>query len=102
MPGADANPYLVLAALIASIVSGLDELIDPGPPVVGDAYTLDLAGDLPRDLLAASERLLTSSWATAVFGAAATGHYARMARREWNEFARSVTDWERRRYFELI
>jgi len=102
VPGADANPYLVLAALIASIVSGLDELIDPGPAVIGDAYALELAGDLPRDLLKASERLLTSSWAAAAFGAAATGHYARMARREWNEFAGSVTDWERRRYFELI
>lgn len=101
-PGADANPYLVLAALLASVVSGLDSDADPGEPVVGDAYAQrGDAGELPTDLLAAGERLRGSSWAARAFGKPVLEHCAGLARMEWNEFALAVTDWERRRYFEL-
>lgn len=44
--GADANPYLALAALLAGVHHGLSGKIDPGPPVVGDGYAAAAAGDL--------------------------------------------------------
>jgi glutamine synthetase len=51
--GADSNPYLVLAAVLAGAHYGLKNGIDPGPPVVGNAY-------------AATEATLTSSWIVAL------------------------------------
>ncbi|WP_380873066.1 glutamine synthetase [Sphingomonas sp. DBB INV C78] len=36
--GADANPYLALAALLAAVHHGITHRIDPGPPVTGDGY----------------------------------------------------------------
>jgi len=36
--GADANPYLVTAAVLAGILHGLDTRADPGPAIIGNAY----------------------------------------------------------------
>ncbi len=44
--GADANPYLALAALLAGVHHGLTHKIDPGPPVVGDGYEAAAKMDL--------------------------------------------------------
>jgi len=44
--GADANPYLALAAMLAGVHHGLSKTVDPGPPVVGDGYAAAAASDL--------------------------------------------------------
>jgi glutamine synthetase len=47
IPGADTNPYLVLAAVLAGALRGIESRLEPPPPVVGDAYSQYPAG-LPR------------------------------------------------------
>lgn len=100
-PGADVNPYLGAAAVIAAGLDGLDKGTDPGAPFVGNAYR---AKELPRthasleEAVAAFER---ASFAARAFGEETVTHYAAHARGEWEEHLRSVTDWEITRGFEL-
>ncbi len=101
LPGADTNPYLALAALLASVADGLDRRIDPGPPTVGSPFEVDL-GDVPRDLGAAVARFEHSEWAKASFGHDVVDHYATLGRFEWDRFLDAVTDWDRQRYFDTM
>ncbi|RJG14868.1 glutamine synthetase family protein [Massilia cavernae] len=101
---ADANPYLALAAALASGLEGIEQGWEPGPMVVGNAYTQQFpaALALPNTLSDAALRLRGSDTARRLFGAAFVDHYA--ATREWEDrqFRRHVTDWELARYFEII
>jgi glutamine synthetase len=101
-PGADANPYLAAAALIAAGLDGVTSGLDPGPPVEGDA---DARRDLPRppaslgEALAALER---SEFVSGAFGSEIAAHYAAHARAEWTATLGAVTDWELERGFEAV
>lgn len=101
LPGADVNPYLGLAGLLASMLDGIESATDPGQPHAGDAYA-DVPRELPATLLDAARAFSSSSFAAGAFGKDIVQHYAAVAEFEWNEFLRSVTDWERDRYFEGI
>lgn len=101
---ADANPYLALAAALGTGLRGIEEGLELGPAVVGNAYD---AGDgaaprLPRSLEEAAERLSASSAARAIYGDAFIDHF--VATRQWEvrEFSKHVSDWELARYFEII
>ncbi len=101
---ADANPYLALAAAIASGLWGVENKLKLGEPVKGNAYAKQ-HGDrlqLPRTLMEAAERLKQSKAAKELFGKPFVDHYA--ATREWEEreFRKHVSDWELERYFEII
>ena len=102
--GADANPYLALAAAVASALHGITEKSEPTAPIAGNAYTAKHAKRLalPRTLMDAAAALRRSAAARAAFGDAFVDHFA--ASREWEEraFRRHVTDWEMDRYFEII
>ena len=101
---ADANPYLALAGALASGLRGIEERIEPEPAVQGNAYTRKFPRRLalPRSLEEAASRLAASALAREFLGEPFVEHFA--ATREWEarEFARSVTDWELARYFEII
>lgn len=101
---ADGNPYLVLAAALASGLWGIENKTELPPPVKGNAYaqTFPDNSSLPRTLWDAAQRFKNSSMAKEWFGEAFVEHYA--ATREWEEreFRRSITDWELERYFEII
>ena len=101
---ADANPYLALAAALASGLHGIEQQLEPEAPVAGNAYTQDFpqALKLPTTLWEAAQRLKHSAAAREWFGDAFVDHYA--ATREWEErmFRKHVTDWELARYFEII
>jgi glutamine synthetase len=101
LPGADVNPYLALAGLLASVIDGIDQRTDPGPPSVGDAYA---KGDstLPETLLDAAAAFLHSPFAITTFGEDVVKHFHALAEFEWREFMHSVTDWERERYLDTI
>ena len=101
VPGADVNPYLALAALLASVGDGLARSADPGPPTTGNGYERDVE-PLPETLDLALDRWRRSAFVRDSFGADVQGHYAELARHESRSFNRSVTDWEKRRYFEGI
>ncbi len=100
LPGADANPYLVLTALLASVRDGLAQGSDPGPATTGNPYDHPAGG--PAHLGEAVAAFASSAHARSVVGAPVVEHYATLGRFEWDSFLDTVTDWERERYFELI
>ena len=101
LPGADVNPYLALAGLLASVRDGIDNHIDPGPPSAGDAYAPG-TNTLPSTLLESADAFRQSTFAITAFGEDVVKHYHALAEYEWREFMRSVTDWERERYLDSI
>ena len=101
---ADANPYVILAAALASGLYGIEHKIEPDPIVEGNAYDKKFPERvaLPRTLWEAAQRLKKSKMAREWFGDAFVDHFA--ATREWEEreFRKHITDWELARYFEII
>lgn len=102
--GADANPYLALAAALAAGLHGIEHGLEPTVPAIGNAYEARLPQRLalPGSLDAAAARLRKSDAARHWFGDTFVDHFADSRDWEAQEFARAVTDWELRRYFELI
>jgi glutamine synthetase len=101
VPGGDVNPYLAIAAMIAGGLHGIDEGLELGPQLVGNAYDSDLP-KVPQTLRAAREAFSTSTVARACFGDEVVDHYTRMAEVELTAFDAAVTDWELRRSFERM
>lgn len=103
VPGADVNPYLGFAASIAGGLYGIERHLEPPSMMDGDAYA---AGDtlprLPSTLEQAVEAFTSSALAREFFGEGFVQHYGAMRRWEVEKFRRAVTDWERRRYFEMV
>jgi glutamine synthetase len=102
IPGADCNPYLALAASLASGLDGIANKIEPPECFVGDIYQ---ARDLPRVpyTLAEAVRLFENSeFCKRAFGGEVHEHYSHFYRTEAAAYDKAVTDWERRRYFERI
>jgi glutamine synthetase len=101
---ADANPYLALAAAIGSGLWGIEQGLQAPAIIEGNAYALELpeADRLPATLMEAAGRLKASVEARALFGDTFVDHF--VATREWEEreFRRHITDWELKRYFEII
>jgi glutamine synthetase len=99
IPGGDVNPYLAFAALIAAGLYGIENGLDPGEPLVGNAYESDAARfpSTLRDAIGALER---SSVARASLGADVVDHYLNYARTEQGLFDKVVTCYERERLFE--
>lgn len=98
LPGADVNPYLALGGVLGSMRRGMTDGADPGSPSRGDAYN-GVRADFPSTLAEAADKFLTSSFAIETFGVDVTRHYSAVGKHEWLQFARSVTDWELKRYF---
>ncbi|MCE5974250.1 glutamine synthetase family protein [Sinirhodobacter sp. WL0062] len=98
--GADLNPYLACAALLAAGLEGIERKLEPGAPISGDLYLNDTAPQVPRSLLEAAEALNGSEFLRKAFGDDVVSHYHRAARWEIEEAMRVVTDWERTRGFE--
>ena len=100
----DANPYIVLAAVIASGLWGIENNIDPASFVQGNAYTQELAPELAlaQTLGEAATAFKKSTAARDYFGDAFVDHFA--ASREWEEreYRKQISQWELDRYFEII
>jgi glutamine synthetase len=102
IPGADCNPYLALAASLASGLDGIANHIEPPECFTGDIYA---ARHLPRvafTLDEAANAFASSDFAKRAFGADVVEHYTHFFRTENSSYRTAVTDWERRRYFERI
>ena len=101
IPGADVNPYIAYAALIAAGLHGIEHGIEPPAPLVGNGYTADVE-HLPSTLPEAIQLFDDSAIAREAFGDDVHHHLLNTARQEWLAFNRAVTDWELRRNFERI
>jgi glutamine synthetase len=98
--GADLNPYLAFAALIASGLAGIDEKLELQKPFEGDAYAGAKLTEIPKTLREAMEHLEKSKMLRAALGDDVVEHYLHTARWEQFEYDRRVTDWELHRGFE--
>ena len=99
--GADLNPYLAIAGMIAAGLHGIDEDLELEPAFVGNAYESEKPR-VPRTLLEARDLFARSAVAKAAFGDEVVAHYVNMADVELNAFHAAVTDWERFRGFERL
>lgn len=102
IPGADANPYLVYAALIAAGLDGIAKRTEPGPAFRGDVYRAAGLPRIPGTLPEAITAFEQSRFARDAFGDEVVEHLLHFARTEQAAFEQVVTDFERRRYFERI
>jgi glutamine synthetase len=99
---ADINPYLAMAATLAAGLWGIENAKEPPAPVEGDASGRGDLAPLPHSLREASERLAKSEHAKALLGEAFVDHYVRTRDWECRQYERAVSDWELRRYFEIV
>jgi glutamine synthetase len=99
IPGADVNPYLAFAALIAAGLYGLEQGLELGPAYEGNAYESDVER-FPHSLREAIDRLERSAVARSLLGDEVVDHYLNYARTEQRLFDEVVTCYERERLFE--
>ena len=102
IPGADVNPYLAYAAVMAAGLEGIDEQVEPEAMFEGDVYGAAELPHVPRTLREATELFAASDFVAAAFGEDVQRHYAHFYRTEQAAYDNAVTDWERWRYFERI
>lgn len=95
-----ANPYLAMAAQIASGLDGLDRGLDPGPPSEAP-YDSD-APALPASLMDALAALRADACFATAFGDFAVDTFIRLKQAEIDRFLSEVTEWEQTEYFELL
>lgn len=111
VPGADANFYLVFAALLASGLYGIERKLTLPTRLDGNAYDPATVAQalasgqikaLSRNLAASTDLLEQSKFANEYLGEDFVEHFVATRRWEVKEHERAVTNWERRRYLELI
>ncbi len=102
IPGADANPYLVYAALLAAGLAGIEARLEPGPAFRGDVYAAKELAQIPHSLDEATRELEGSRLAREAFGDAVVDHALHFARSEQAALGARVSDVERSRYFERV
>jgi glutamine synthetase len=100
IPGADCNPYLAFAAMIAAGLHGLENAVEPPPMFEGNAYADESLPRVPSTLREAIEELEGSTMAREAFGDDVVDHYLNYARTEQRLFDQTVTCYERERLFE--
>jgi glutamine synthetase len=102
---ADINPYIAMATSVAAGLWGIQNRVEPPPPVTGDAGEGKAGTErkpLPRTLSDATRLLAESKAAREILGSAFVDHYVRTRDWEVRQYERAVTDWELKRYFEAI
>jgi len=95
LPGADANPYLAIAASLAAGLHGIENALEPSAPIQGEFEVPDNLS-LPCTLHAAIERLKRSQLAKELFGAEFIEGYIASKTLELSSFHDEITPWERR------
>ena len=101
LAGADVNPYLAIAGMIAAGLHGIDQGLALEPAFEGNAYESDKP-HVPVTLREARDAFAASQVARAAFGEEVVEHYLNNARIELQAFEAAVTDWERVRGFERL
>jgi len=103
IPGADVNPYLAMAAALASGLYGVKRKLKlEQPHTVGSGYADKSHGVLPRTLAEATAVMKRSAIAKEVLGTDFVAHFVETREWECRQYQKAVTDWELKRYFEII
>ena len=113
LAGADANPYLALAATFAAGFLGIKERLQPTEPTSGEAYTMktEEAYKVPSNLLEAAELFKKSQAARSIWGDQFVDHFSASRIWEYEQFLKNkplfekeqtISSWELERYFEII
>ncbi|MBI3073771.1 MAG: glutamine synthetase [Deltaproteobacteria bacterium] len=103
LPGADANPYVAMAAAIAAMLDGIERRIEPVAEFRGNAYESgDAVSRVPASLREAVGEFAQCEVAVRAFGERVVNYLVTHARHEQAAFDRAVTCWERVRDFERI
>lgn len=101
--GSDVNPYLAVAACLGAGLWGIEQGLSLDQAATeGSGYAEGSGTRLPRTLEAATEALDRSQVARELFGEEFVDHFVATRRWEWRQYQDAVTDWELRRYFEII
>ncbi|HET7728486.1 MAG TPA: glutamine synthetase family protein [Usitatibacter sp.] len=102
-PGADMNPYLATAAVLAAGLDGVEKGMKLAtPPITGTNQGAEDVPRAPRTLIETTRIFRESEVARDWFGDEFVDHYAATREWEWRQWLDAVTDWELRRYFEII
>jgi glutamine synthetase len=101
--GSDSNPYLAMAACLAAGLYGIgNKLKLKVPATTGNGYADTSNGILPKNLWDATQAMKGSPIAKELFGAEFVEHFTATREWEWRQFSKVVTDWELKRYLEII
>ena len=102
-PGADVNPYLAMAAVVAAGLQGVEEgLTLEQPPITGTNRGAENIPRAPRSLIETTSIFSASEVARDWLGDTFVEHFAATREWEWRQWQDAVTDWELKRYFEII
>ena len=116
VPGSDINPYLTMAACLASGLYGIKKALKlDQPQTTGNGYEDFKYGRLPKNLNEATQAMKKSDLAKKLFGEGFVNHFVQTREWEWRQFEKAkserlgkekdskvVTNWELKRYFEII
>lgn len=100
--GSDVNPYLAMAGCLAAGLYGIRQKLSLQPPTAGNGYLDFTHGRLPRTLEEATAAMKASALAEEILGKSFVEHFVQTREWEWRQHLKAVTDWEYRRYFEII
>jgi glutamine synthetase len=101
LPGADVNPYLAVAAMIAAGLHGIENELELEPALEGNAYESD-APHVPSNIYEARDLFRSSDIAVEAFGQEVVDHYLNRAQVEIDAAEAAVTDWDKFRSFERL
>lgn len=103
VPGADINPYLAMAAALASGLFGIQNKLElESAPTKGNEYENPGNKPLAKTLNEATEIMKSSGIPSELFGETFISHFIKTREWEWEQFSKQVTNWELQRYFEII
>ena len=91
-----------MAAALASGLYGIKNNLTLQPPTTGNAYADRSHGTLPATLAEATARMKQSTIAAEILGEPFVQHFIETREWEWKQHLKAVTDWEMKRYFEII
>jgi glutamine synthetase len=101
--GSDSNPYLAMSACLAAGLYGIKKGLKlKQPATVGNGYRDESNGRFPKNLHDATVAMRDSKIANELFGEKFVQHFTQTREWEWRQFAKVVTDWEMKRYLEII
>jgi glutamine synthetase len=101
--GSDVNPYLAMSACLAAGLYGIkNKMALQQPATIGNGYRDYSNGSIPTTLIEATNKMKESPLAKEILGDVFVDHFCMTREWEWKQHLKSVTDWEMKRYFEII